>query len=105
MIRHEEYFAGPEAFFDADGPVEVEEDRRDDALVVTAELPGVTARDAQVTVHDGMLDIRAGTLLCLVPVPPAAHAEDVQRTYSHGALVVRLRVADPERAPEEEAHA
>ncbi|WP_322819720.1 Hsp20/alpha crystallin family protein [Tepidiforma sp.] len=89
---------------------------REDAFVVHAELPGVEAKDIEVTVADGVLTLRGekrsereeeqegrvyrerffGSFERRLPVPETVDIEGVEASLKDGVLEVRL----PKRAPE-----
>ncbi len=89
----------------------IEEERRDDSLVVRAEMPGIDPdRDVTIEVADGLLTIHAerreeertetdgrvvsefryGTFSRTLPVPMGVTAEDVVATYRDGILEVTV---------------
>jgi len=93
----------------------VEDEMDDGRYEVRAEIPGVDpAKDIDVTVHDGMLTIKAvrsqaveshgrsefsyGAFARSVPLPAGADVEDVHATYEKGILVVSVPV--PNGAPQ-----
>lgn len=101
------------------GPYEtirVEEEFRDDAYVVRAEVPGIDPdSDAEVWISDGVLHIaverecetrstdgdfrsefRYGSFHRSISLPDGVAADDVKATYDAGVLEVRL----PKRAVE-----
>jgi HSP20 family protein len=106
-------------FFDGD-PVglssrwlPVEEYREGDELVIRSEMPGIDPeRDVELTVADGMLQIRArreerdekkgrneyrsefryGEFVRTVPLPPGVKEEDIKASYKDGILEIRVPV-------------
>jgi HSP20 family protein len=96
--------------------IRVEEELRDDAYVVRAEVPGIDPdEDAQVWIADGMLHIeierecetrstngdfrsefRYGSFHRSIALPEEVKPDDVRATYEAGVLEVRL----PKRAGE-----
>lgn len=99
--------------------VRVEEFREGDTLVVRAELPGIDPeKDAEITVHDGVLhirgersektetaerfvyrsEIRYGSFERVVPLPAGTTEADVTAAYRDGVLEVRIpmRAGKPE---------
>jgi len=93
----------------------VEDEMDDGRYEVRAEIPGVDpAKDIDITVHDGMLTIKAvrsqaveshgrsefsyGAFARSVPLPAGADVEDVHATYEKGILVVSVPV--PNGAPQ-----
>ena len=114
-----ELFDAPEGFFSGEGAMHVEQFREGGALVVRAEVPGVDPdKDVEITVHDGLLEIRAerreettaegkehyrsefryGMFSRSVPLPAGASESDIAASYRDGVLEVRVPVA--EAAPE-----
>jgi len=102
----------------AGSEMKLEEYRDNGTLVVRAELPGVDPdKDIDVTVHDGLLSIRAertassksqqkdhfqsefhyGAFHRTLPLPTGTGAEAVEATYTDGILEVRLPVDDGPR--------
>jgi HSP20 family protein len=105
-----------------EGWLRVEEFRDGDDLVVRSELPGIDPdRDVELTVADGVLQIRArkeqrneqrdenlirsefhyGVFVRNVPLPPGVKEEDIRATYRDGVLEIRV----PMRNEEEEQEA
>jgi HSP20 family molecular chaperone IbpA len=96
------------------------EDKIEDGhYVVRAELPGLDpAKDVVVTVHDGLLTIKAersakkeskrrsefsyGSFMRSVTLPAGADEDDVQARYDKGILTVSVAV--PEHAAPSEKH-
>jgi len=93
----------------------VEDEMDDGRYEVRAEIPGVDpAKDIDITVHDGMLTIKAvrsqaveshgrsefsyGAFARSVSLPAGADVEDVHATYEKGILVVSVPV--PNGAPQ-----
>ena len=93
----------------------VEDEMDDGRYEVRAEIPGVDpAKDIDITVHDGMLTIKAvrsqaveshgrsefsyGAFARSIPLPAGADVEDVHATYEKGILVVSVPV--PNGAPQ-----
>jgi len=87
----------------------VEDEMDDGCYEVRAEIPGVDpAKDIDVTVHDGMLTIKAvrsqaveshgrsefsyGAFARSVPLPAGANVDDVHATYEKGILTVSVPV-------------
>jgi HSP20 family protein len=88
----------------------------DDAIVVHAELPGVEAKDMEVTVADGVLTLKGekrsereeekegrvyrerffGSFERRIPIPETVDLDRVDASLKDGVLEVRL----PKRAPE-----
>src|SRR4051794_34356251 len=103
-----------------DLPIKVEEVLDDEQLVIRADLPGVDPdKDIEVTVSDGILSIRAerrvssekklergyrsevryGSFLRHLRLPPGTRPEVVSATYRDGVLEVRLPAPGAESAP------
>ena len=98
----------------------VEEYAEDGSLVVRAEMPGIDPdKDVEISMHDGMLHIRAerrdisehktkaeyrsefhyGMFERTLPLPPGITVGDVTATYRDGILEVRLpKAEDPQTA-------
>jgi HSP20 family molecular chaperone IbpA len=106
-------FAGLRPLFDRN-LLRVEDEVNDGRYQVRAEIPGVDpAKDIDITVHDGMLTIKAvrtqaveshgrsefsyGAFSRSVPLPAGADVEDVRATYEKGILAVSVPV--PNGAP------
>lgn len=96
--------------------IRVDEMIAGDELVVRAELPGIDPdKDVELTVHDGVLDIRAerreeeetrekgylrrelrvGTFSRAVPLPQGVAEDEVRATYKDGILEVRIPQGEP----------
>jgi HSP20 family protein len=100
--------AGLRPFFDRN-LLRVEDEMDDGRYEVRAEIPGVDpAKDIDVTVHDGLLTIKAvrsqtveshghseftyGAFSRSVPLPAGADVDDVHATYEKGILAVSVPV-------------
>ncbi|MCC9307906.1 Hsp20/alpha crystallin family protein [Kitasatospora sp. RB6PN24] len=87
--------------------IRVEEFDEEGSHVIQAELPGIDpARDAEITVVDGVLTIKAerseehrekqrsefryGSFTRSIPLPSQAREEDVRATYADGILTVTV---------------
>ncbi|OBG28372.1 Hsp20/alpha crystallin family protein [Mycobacterium sp. 852002-51057_SCH5723018] len=87
----------------------VEDEVNDGRYQVRAEIPGVDpAKDIDITVHDGMLTIKAvrtqtveshgrsefsyGAFSRSVPLPAGADVDDVKATYEKGILAISVPV-------------
>ena len=92
----------------------VEDELNDGRYEVRAEIPGVDpAKDIDITVHDGLLTIKAvrsqavesqgrsefsyGAFARSVPLPAGADVEDVRASYEKGILAISVPV--PNGAP------
>ena len=92
----------------------VEDELDDGRYEVRAEIPGVDpAKDIDITVHEGMLTIKAvrsqtveshgrsefsyGAFARSVPLPAGANVDDVHATYEKGILAISVPV--PNGAP------
>lgn len=96
-----------------EGRIRVEEEIKDDAMVIRAELPGMDPeKDVEISVSDGMLHIKAerrseikeenegrvrsefryGSYTRTLPLPKGASEKDVQATYKDGILEVTVPV-------------
>lgn len=97
-----------------DARIRVEEERRDDHVVIRAELPGIDPdKDVEITLSEGMLHIRAerrqeikeesegrvrsefryGSFERSLPLPKGATEQDVQASYRDGILEITVPVA------------
>jgi HSP20 family protein len=93
--------------------IRVEEEMKDDSIVIRAELPGMDPdKDVEITVSDGMLRIKAerrsetkeedegrirsefryGSFTRALTLPKCASEADVQATYRDGILEVTIPV-------------
>lgn len=112
-----------ERLFDGDsgaGGIRVEEVVDGNTLVVRAELPGIDPeKDAEITVADGSLTIRAerqektehkgkesyrsefryGSFFRRVPLPDGVKDTDVTASYKDGVLEVRAPIPEKGTAP------
>lgn len=121
LTRFTDWFDMPEMVRLFDRPtwanhLRIEEERRDDALVVRAEMPGIDPdRDVTIDVVDGVLTIRAerreeertetdgrvvsefryGTFSRTLTVPHGVTAEAVTATYRDGILEVTVPMPAP----------
>ncbi len=96
--------------------IRVEEEVKDNELVVRAELPGVDPdRDVEISVTDGQLHIRAerrekkeekdkgnyrsefryGSFFRSIPLPKGVKEEDIKASYRDGVLEVRAPIPAP----------
>ena len=101
-------------------PIHVEEFVDDQTCVIRAELPGIDPeRDVEITVADGVLDLRAhreertedkrpdgyrsefhyGSYRRAVRLPKGVKEEHVTATYRDGILEVRMPIGAPTPAP------
>jgi HSP20 family protein len=113
--RFFDVFDAPETLFSSERPIHVEEFMEEGRMVVKAEIPGVDPdKDVDITVHDGMLDIRAerrqeskteekegyrsefryGMFARTIPLPSGAKEEDIEASYTNGVLQVRVPIAE-----------
>ncbi|MGE0027728.1 MAG: Hsp20/alpha crystallin family protein [Thermoleophilia bacterium] len=92
----------------------------EDAIVITAELPGVKDEDVEITVHDGMLRIAGerrlqeevtddhayrlersyGAFERRFPLPPGVKEEDITAGIAYGVLKItipKVTAAEPRR--------
>jgi HSP20 family protein len=93
--------------------IRVEEEMKDDSILIRAELPGMDPdKDVEITVSDGMLRIKAerrsetkeenegrvrsefryGSYTRTLPLPKGASEADVKATYKDGILEVTVPV-------------
>jgi HSP20 family protein len=106
-------WAGLRPFFDTHQTMRLEDEIEDGHYVVRAELPGLDpAKDVDITVHDGVLTIKAersekkeskgrsefayGSFVRSVALPADANEDDIKATYDKGILTVSVAV--PEQA-------
>ena len=122
LTRRERFgFEGPgelmrrflEGDWEGNGLLKVEEFRDGDDLVVRSELPGIDPdKDAELTVSNGMLHIRAerqeksedkgkegyrsefryGAFSRTLPLPEGVNPDDITASYRDGVLEVRVPV-------------
>jgi HSP20 family protein len=95
--------------------IRVEDEMSDGYYAVRAEIPGVDpAKDIDITVHDGMLTIKAvrsqtleshgrsefsyGAFTRSVPLPAGADVDDVKATYEKGIIAISVPVPNGESA-------
>jgi HSP20 family protein len=93
----------------------VEDEMNEGRYEVRAEIPGVDpAKDIDVTVHDGLLTIKAvrsqtveshgrsefnyGAFARTVPLPSGADVDDVKATYEKGILAISIPMPNGEPA-------
>jgi HSP20 family protein len=102
------------SLFEGDRLIRIEEKHEGDALVISAEMPGVDPeKDVEITVRDHILRVRAerreekttdedgkhrsefryGTFFRAIPLPPDAKEGDVEASYRDGILEVRVPCA------------
>jgi HSP20 family protein len=101
-------FAGLRPLFDRN-LIRVEDELDEGRYEVHAEIPGVDpAKDIDITVHDGLLTIKAvrsqtveshgrsefsyGAFARSVPLPAGADVDDVKATYEKGILTISVPV-------------
>ena len=96
-----------------EGRIRVEEELKDNAMVIRAELPGIDPeKDVEISVTEGMLRITAerrsetkeenegrvhsefhyGSYVRTLPLPKGASENDVKATYKDGILEVTVPV-------------
>ena len=100
--------AGPAASADRIAPLDVRE--TEEAIVVTASLPGVAPEDIEVTIEDRVLSIRTasatedesdnggylvrerrtGSWRRAIRLPESVDPENVESGYEHGVLAITL---------------
>jgi HSP20 family protein len=116
LIRHQPWFFINRWHPDFDrlfgeslgGPTDVHEE--DDRFLLSADMPGVEAKDIEVSAEDGVLTIRAerltrtradsasvanvksvsGTFLRRITLPVAAQAEAIKASYANGVLEIDI---------------
>lgn len=96
-------------------PVDIK--RTDEALVVTAALPGVAAEDIEVTIEDGLLAIKAtakaaaedsndkfvrrelgvGEFVRTINLPRNLDAQKTTSSYKDGALTIAIPLAESDK--------
>lgn len=94
--------------------IRIEEDMRDDAYVVRAELPGIDPdKDVEITVHGGVLTLRAersereesakhsefryGAFARALRLPEGARADDATADYKDGILTITVPCVEAEK--------
>ena len=86
---------------------------KDGRYEVRAELPGVEAKDVDITVHDGRLTIKAertekseskgrsefsyGSFERTVTLPQGADEDDIKASYDKGILTVSVGLSEPKK--------
>ncbi|MBS4729306.1 Hsp20/alpha crystallin family protein [Mycobacterium sp. SM1] len=93
----------------------LEDEMKDGCYEVRAELPGIDpAKDVDITVHDGLLTIKAersekkefngrsefayGSFERTVSLPEGANEDDIKASYDKGILTVTVPVAEAKPA-------
>lgn len=93
----------------------LEDEMKDGCYEVRAELPGIDpAKDVDITVHDGLLTIKAersekkefkgrsefayGSFERTVSLPAGANEDDIKASYEKGILTVTVPVAEAKPA-------
>lgn len=110
------FFAWPDRPVPGTARIKVEEEVVGDELVIRAELPGIDPdTDAEITVEDGVLVIRAertkeledqhegtfrsefhyGSFVRRLLLPAGVSADDVKASYADGILEVRVPMPEP----------
>ncbi|MBF6241087.1 Hsp20/alpha crystallin family protein [Nocardia otitidiscaviarum] len=90
----------------------VEDTVEDGRYVIRAEIPGIDPADAQVSVQNGQLTIKAerterkeekgrsefryGSFVRTVALPPGAQEDAIDATYAKGILTVTVPMAEPQ---------
>jgi len=114
----EEFFRAPFGELRAMGFPAVDVVQEDDAVVVTAEIPGLEPKDLELSLEHGNLVISGekryerkgseegaswrergyGSFHRVIPLPEGVDEADVQASSKNGVLTVRLPL-DPKRKP------
>ncbi|HZM84413.1 MAG TPA: Hsp20/alpha crystallin family protein [Candidatus Limnocylindrales bacterium] len=96
-----------------DPVIRLEKYRKDDKLVVLAEMPGIDpAKDVSVTAQDGVLRVVAvrlkeidevghsefhyGTFYRTILLPPGTKEDTIRASYTNGILEITMTVGEPE---------
>ncbi|MCP9618754.1 Hsp20/alpha crystallin family protein [Nocardia otitidiscaviarum] len=90
----------------------VEDTVEDGRYVIRAEIPGIDPADAQVSVQNGQLTIKAerterkedkgrsefryGSFVRTVALPPGAQEDAIDATYAKGILTVTVPMSEPQ---------
>jgi HSP20 family molecular chaperone IbpA len=91
--------------------MKLEDEMKNGRYEVRAEIPGIDPeKDVEVTVHDGLLTIKAerseksefngrsefsyGSFVRAVSLPPGANEDDITADYTKGILTVSVGVSD-----------
>jgi HSP20 family molecular chaperone IbpA len=76
-----------EAFFEP--LVDIFEDKR--SLKIYIELPNVTKEEIDLTISDGKIEVKAGVLYKIIPLPTRKiESEKAQAKYKNGVLKIRI---------------
>jgi HSP20 family protein len=113
------WFEGLRPWSGEEWRLRIEEELKDDTMVIRAELPGIDPdKDVEITVADGVLNLRAerryeqteeekgrtrsefryGSFTRAVGVPRELSVEDVEASYTNGILEVRFPCKVPTEA-------
>jgi HSP20 family protein len=86
--------------------VDTKLEEKDNALVITAEMPGVTKQDVKVKIAQNYVTINAekGEKKYYTDIPVDVELDDksAKATYSNGILELRIRLKEPLKSKETE---
>lgn len=86
--------------------VDTKLEEKDNALVITAEMPGVTKQDVKVKIAQNYVTIHAekGEKKYYTDIPVDVELDDksAKATYSNGILELRIRLKEPLKSKETE---
>ncbi|WP_216207334.1 Hsp20/alpha crystallin family protein [Amycolatopsis aidingensis] len=95
--------------------IRIEDETQDGTYVLRAEIPGVAAKDLNVSVHNGLLTIetersehtsgkghsefRYGSFSRTVSLPAGAQEDGISADYADGILTLTIPLAEQQDAP------
>ena len=77
-------------------------DEKENALTITAEMPGITKEDVKVAIQDGLVTIQAEKgdkrYKTELPVNSELDAESAKASYTNGILELKIKLKRPPKA-------
>src|SRR6476659_7736666 len=74
-------------------------DEKENALTITAEMPGITKQDVKVGVEEGLVTIHAEKgdkkYHAELPVDGELNADTAKATYTNGILELKIKIREP----------
>ena len=81
-------------------------DEKDNSLIITAEMPGITKQDVKVAVEEGLVTISAEKgdkkYHTQIPFDSELDADSAKATYTNGILELKIKLKKPPKAKAKE---